>query len=65
MERAERHRLLVYCNKISISELVIKTPGEKINLAIVVTRLRGLKLAVDIKGSQHIFRKEHEAKQQL
>lgn len=41
----------MYCNKISISELVIKTPGVKINLVIAVTRPRGLKLAVDLKGS--------------
>lgn len=55
----------VHCNRISISELVIKKPGGKINLAIVVTGVRGLKLAADIKGWEQIFRNEHAGKQQL
>ena len=37
-----------------------KTPGEKINLAVVVTwcRLRGLTQAAEIKGGWLVFRKE-------
>lgn len=53
---------MVDCNKIRVSEPVIKKPAGKINLAIVVTRPRGLKLAAAIKGYQHIFGKEHEGK---
>lgn len=60
------HWLCGCCNKISISMLVIKTPGEKINLAVVVTwcRLRGLTQTADIKGSWLVFKNEDGMKQQ-